>query len=283
MRGLGTSIAAHVVLGVVAIFGVPFLARPLPPPPNVIPIDVVEIDQITQAPRRVPQALPEPEVVSRPQPPPQAPPPEPASPPPSPPQAVAPPPPLEVAKAVPEPVPAVPPAAPAEQTQVQPRQSDPAVAVRRRPADENRLDFGSVLRDLTERRQSQSAEESEPQAAAQAATEPQPPQVRDGARMTLSEIDAIRQQIYGCWSVPVGARGVGEMVVDVAVDVNPDGEVLRAEIQSLSRMSDPFYRSVAESARRAVHICSPLRLPAGKYEEWKSFILSFNPRDMIRS
>jgi outer membrane biosynthesis protein TonB len=275
-HGIGISVTAHVALGLVAIYGLPFLARPLPPPPAVIPIDVVEIDSITQAPRTAPQPLPEPEVVSRP---PQA-----QSPPPSLPEpqvAEATPAPLSEPLPVPQtaPDPEPEPASPPPVTRTS--ESASAVQVRHRPPGESRLAFGSVLRDLTERRQAQPDDDSAEEPVQQAAAQAQPPQLPDGTRMTLSEIDAIRQQIYGCWNVPAGARGVRDMTVRVTVDVNPDGSVRQAEIKSLSRMSDPFYRSIAESARRAVHVCSPLGLPVGKYEEWKSFTLNFDPKDMI--
>ena len=35
---------------------------------------------------------------------------------------------------------------------------------------------------------------------------------------------------------------------------------------------------MAESAVRAVRKCSPLRLPVGKYEQWKSFTFRFDPK-----
>ena len=114
---------------------------------------------------------------------------------------------------------------------------------------------------------------------------------KDGAKVsavsevaTASEIDAIRQTIYKCWSVPIGARGAKGLVVEMDIDVAPDGTVSSAEIVDKGRMSqDQYFQSAAESARRAVldPRCNPLPIPKDKYEKWKSFTMTFNPKDMF--
>jgi len=102
--------------------------------------------------------------------------------------------------------------------------------------------------------------------------------------LSLSEMDAIRSQISRCWIVPVGARNAEDLVVNIKVYVNPDGTIRKATILDRDRMNrDAFFRSAAESAYRAVKNkeCSPLRLPPEKYEYWKTFTLSFNPKEML--
>ncbi len=104
------------------------------------------------------------------------------------------------------------------------------------------------------------------------------------SRLTLSELDAIRSQISRCWNVPVGAMNAEDLIVEIRVHVNPDGTIRKARIMDTDRMqSDPFFRTAAESAYRAVvnPRCSPLRLPPEKYELWKVFTLSFNPKEML--
>jgi hypothetical protein len=104
--------------------------------------------------------------------------------------------------------------------------------------------------------------------------------------MTMSEIDAIRYQIQRCWSVPAGARDAGDLVVRLRVFLNPDGSLSRApEIVESARapsVGEEYYRAAAESARRAVQVCSPLKnLPPAKYEKWRELTLTFNPKDML--
>ncbi len=103
-------------------------------------------------------------------------------------------------------------------------------------------------------------------------------------RLTISELDAIRRQIEACWNIPAGARDAENLIVDISVVMNPDGTVQRAEIIDRSRLTgDPFYRAVAASALRAVlhPRCSPLTLPPQKYQQWRRFTLSFNPKGLI--
>ena len=102
--------------------------------------------------------------------------------------------------------------------------------------------------------------------------------------LTISELDAIRRQIEGCWNIPAEARDAENLIVDISVVMNPDRTVQRAEIVERWRLtSDPFFRAAAESALRAVlhPRCSPLRLPPQKYQQWKTFTLSFNPKELI--
>ncbi len=65
--------------------------------------------------------------------------------------------------------------------------------------------------------------------------------------------------------------------------MNPDATVREAHIISTDRMGDPFYRAAAESALRAVRNpdCSPLKLPADKFDQWQTMTLTFNPKDLL--
>jgi hypothetical protein len=105
-----------------------------------------------------------------------------------------------------------------------------------------------------------------------------------GPVVTASEIDAIRQRIYKCWIVPAGIRGARDMIVDIHIHTARDGTVTKADIDDKTRMrQDPAFRSAAESARRAVldPRCNPLPIPPNKYDQFKDFIIGFNPKDMF--
>ena len=102
--------------------------------------------------------------------------------------------------------------------------------------------------------------------------------------MTISEIDLVRQQIHRCWSLPAGAKDAHKMLISIRIAMNPDGTVRTARVLDSSRMnSDPFYRTMAESALRAVlnPRCQPFKLPPEKYDRWRSMKLNFDPRDMF--
>ena len=126
-------------------------------------------------------------------------------------------------------------------------------------------------------------EEMLEQKQAQAAPVETPPEVVTTSRITdepLSSIvsDAIRRQVEAKWSVPAGAADAGDLAVEIRILLLPDGVVRRAVIVDQARLSDAFYRTMAESARRAVLQASPLRdLPPEKYEQWKEITFTFRP------
>ncbi len=102
--------------------------------------------------------------------------------------------------------------------------------------------------------------------------------------LTISERDAIAGRLRECWNVDPGARGIEDMVVEVRAYLNKDATVKKVDILDKSRYkNDPFFRSVAESAKRAVFICAPYSLFAEQYSDkynlWKTILLNFNPVD----
>jgi len=112
------------------------------------------------------------------------------------------------------------------------------------------------------------------------------PNQRDdvGPKLTISEIDLVRQQIHRCWNLPAGAKDAHKMLISIRVVMNPDGHVRSARILDKSRMSsDPFYQAMAESARRAVlnPNCQPFKLPPDKYDRWQTMLLNFDPKEMF--
>ena len=95
----------------------------------------------------------------------------------------------------------------------------------------------------------------------------------------------VEQQIHQCWNIPVGAKDVAEMRIEIHIQLNPDG-TLRGlpRVGDARRMqSDHVFRAVAESAVRALRKprCSPLKLPFAQYEIWKDITLNFDPRKAL--
>ena len=103
--------------------------------------------------------------------------------------------------------------------------------------------------------------------------------------LSLSEEDALRAQIFGCWSVPLGLPYDDNLLVRIKLRLKQDGTVMKSEILDHERMNRPgqkFYKILAESALRAVRICQPLKVPPTGYEKWKDLQLNFNPTEMLR-
>jgi outer membrane biosynthesis protein TonB len=103
--------------------------------------------------------------------------------------------------------------------------------------------------------------------------------------LTLSEEDALKAQIFGCWTVPLGLPYDDDLLVRIKLELKQDGTINKAEILDHIRMNKPgqkFYKILAESALRAVRICQPLRVPQTGYEKWKIIQLNFNPTEMLK-
>tara|TARA_B110000008_G_scaffold141159_1_gene142889 strand:- start:620 stop:1483 length:864 start_codon:yes stop_codon:yes gene_type:complete len=102
--------------------------------------------------------------------------------------------------------------------------------------------------------------------------------------LTLSEEDALKAQIFGCWSIPLGLPYNENLLVRIKLKLEPDGSVVKTEILDHARMNKPgqsFYKVLAESALRAVKLCQPLRVPSTGYERWKELQLNFDAREML--
>ena len=106
----------------------------------------------------------------------------------------------------------------------------------------------------------------------------------DVVGLSLSEEDALKAQIFGCWSIPLGLPYSENLLVRIKLKLKPDGSVIKSEILDHARMNKPgqkFYKVLAESALRAIKLCSPLRVPTTGYERWKDLQLNFDAREML--
>ena len=102
--------------------------------------------------------------------------------------------------------------------------------------------------------------------------------------LSLSEEDALKAQIFGCWSIPLGLPYNENLLVKIKLQLKRDGTVAKSEIIDHARMNKPgqgFYKVLAESALRAVKLCQPLRVPTTGYERWKELQLNFDAREML--
>tara|TARA_B100001057_G_C22732203_1_gene904278 strand:+ start:382 stop:1191 length:810 start_codon:yes stop_codon:yes gene_type:complete len=103
--------------------------------------------------------------------------------------------------------------------------------------------------------------------------------------LSLSEEDALKAQIFGCWSIPLGLPYDKNLLVRIKLELKPDGSVIKSEILDHARMNKPgqgFYKVLAESALRAVKLCQPLRVPSTGYERWKELQLNFDASEMLK-
>jgi outer membrane biosynthesis protein TonB len=148
--------------------------------------------------------------------------------------------------------------------------------------EEAKESFDSLLKDLTpEEKQQPETEDIDKKA-----TDPTPaPNVSKFSEvLSISEMDALRQQLSQCWSVMAGAANSEDLVVALKVVVNQDKTVASTKVvDDFKYSSNPFFRAAADSAMRAMRNpkCSPLHVPDGKYDQWHEMTIVFDPKEMF--
>lgn len=279
------SILFHLAIIAISYFGFPYISRSPMITDTPIMVEIVKVDELTNAPppKPQPEKTPEPEVKK-------------APPPPKPPTASTPPPPppakeKEVAMLVPD-TKAKPKEQPKPETKApekpQPQLSNVKPKRKPQPPDQ----FTSVLKTVEKLKSQPQPKEKEKEKAKPESFEQQMAKALTSRTaehspmrpLAISEIDLVRQQIRECWNLPAGAKDAQDLNIEIRVVMNPDATVREARIQDQRRLQgDPFFRAAAESALRAVlnPRCSPLKLPLDKYQEWQKMTLNFDPRDMF--
>jgi outer membrane biosynthesis protein TonB len=260
--GYGLSLLLHAAIVGIAFTGLPFFERE-PPEEAPLIIDVVEIADITSA-----APAPQPELKPEPTPPtPEPPKPELADAPP-PADAMPPPPPPEPEKPKPEPekAPEPPKIKPPPPKPTPPKTKQDDVAM-----------LQKLLKDM---------QKSQPKAASPATeskanpTNNVAPNVSDRASMT--ELDAIRRHIEGCWRIDPGKEGIENLAADIKVFINPDGSVREAQIVDMTRyFVDSAFRTFANSARNAVLGCGNIPISPERYNTFKEMTMTFSPQGRI--
>lgn len=288
------SVAAHVVVFLLILFGMPHFRKD-PEIVDPVPVELIaNVSELTTSNKPPVKAPPTPE--KKEEPPKQV---EQKKPPPEPKKAAPPPPTEEELKEPPKPEKIV--EKPAEKVEdlaekkVEPKKPEPKPEPKKAPPKkqpekkqdkpdkkENQQDFDSLLKDLTpeEKKQQEAEDKSDKETPAKAA----PNVSRFSDTLSISEMDALRQQLSQCWSIMSGAQDAGDQVVEVSVVVNEDRTVASAKIVDDSKYnSNPVFRAAADSAMRALRKpeCTPLNLPPEKYTQWHEMTIVFDPKEMF--
>jgi len=314
--GLAGSILLHALIAVIGYFGLPALSRDVMMEAPVM-VEIVMVSDVTNAPapeaqkkskpapkEKVEKAKPEPKPEPKKAPPPQKAKAKPVAPPPPPPPVPEPEPEIAVVAPAPEPRPKAK-VKPKEKPKPKPKapkkpKSSTALTQARpnkKPKPPKPVDaFASVLKTVEQLKSRPQVEEKPKEPVKK--KEPPKESFDDliakalvskkrtfdaSSPLSISEIDLVRQQIGQCWSLPAGAKGAENMNIEIAVNMNSDGTVRDARVNNKGLDADPFLRTMAESALRAVlnNRCQPFKLPHDKYDRWKTMTLIFNPKEMF--
>ncbi len=304
MRGpIITSTIFHIAVVLIAWFGLPSFNRSLDLPPPPVEVEMITEDELAELTTRPEVQQP---TKTPPPPPPPPPPPTPPPPPPTPPE-----PELEPeteAEIIPEKVklpekPKVkpkPPEKPKQVAEMRPTAKPPEPKKKPEKKEEKKKDFSSVLKTVqklkdqptprpVQKEKDKKKEEPKKLALAdilknaQKKKDSQPRREISEASSLLSnsELDAVKQQIAGCWNIQPGARDADNLVVRLRVVMNQDMSVRSVKIVDKGESSNPFWSAAARSAQAAVLKCSPLNLPHNKYDVWGVINFTFDPKQMF--
>jgi outer membrane biosynthesis protein TonB len=237
----------HLLLILAASFGWHWTSRPLPPADEITPVDFVDIadvPRVREAPRPSMEAAPQ----------------ETSTPEPAPPQ--------------PEPEPTPP---PEPSPQPKPTPAPPAPA----PKPLDTASLSNLINKALPKAQQKPLNTSDLAKTIEAA-QPRTAQIDPRAAATLAQ--AIRAQVAPCWNPPIGGADVRRMTVLIAAEYAPDGSVRGTPSvvsqTGVTAQNNDFARAFAETARRAVLRCQPLKLPAELYPQWRSVEINFDPELM---
>lgn len=98
--------------------------------------------------------------------------------------------------------------------------------------------------------------------------------------MTMELSDALKNEIEQCmdWGAIADSPNAKDIVVTVALTLNPDGSVARAVPGSVS---NAYEAAALSAAMRAIHVCAPYKLPPDRFSEWHENDVHFSPRDVL--
>lgn len=308
--GVIFSVGLHGALIAATLFGLPIFERPEPFDETPVFVEMVEIDEIRNAPPPEPVREPEPEKEPEPVPEPVAEP-EPV-PEPEPEVAALPPEPEPAPEPEPEPAPIPEPVVepepepepePVVEPKPEPKPPEPKTAkavVKKKPKPPAQFDAASLLKDLAVLKKSQPAPEKKEEAekpekkdfaasirSALKSNSPPAP-YNPERKVSMTELDSMRRQVIEqvtpCWNINPGAQNAENLAVVIRMSMNPDGTVQSAIIDDQARYyRDTFFQSAADAAKRAVlnPRCNPIKLPADKFQVWRNITINFDPRELL--
>ncbi len=100
-------------------------------------------------------------------------------------------------------------------------------------------------------------------------------------KISLSELDALRQQIQGCWLVPPGVLAERNLMIEVGIHLDAQAHIQKIKIlNGAPSQKAAVFKVAVQSIRQALKApeCTPLRVPLDKYPKWKYCVLRFSPR-----
>jgi outer membrane biosynthesis protein TonB len=287
-KGLGYSIILHVAILLLVFYGLPSLFKKKVMEDQVVTVEILPVSELTNVKTAKSKPKPpEPKKEEKPTPatPPKASQAEPEKPKPAPPPPPKPEPKVEKKPEIKESI-AKPLVKPKEEKKVEKKEEKKTPEKKKVEEDP----FDALVKNLEkpqpeEKKEEKKEDEPSFDDVANAISKSDNPQeYKPNVPMSVSDKDAIRNQVSANWTPPIGAKNAKNMVVTLKLTLAQDGTVKDVKIENQARYNtDAGYRAMADSAARAAYKASPLKnLPADKYQGgWDEIELNFDPSEMM--
>lgn len=101
----------------------------------------------------------------------------------------------------------------------------------------------------------------------------------ENLEVSISEIDLVLQQLRGCFNPRAGTEFKGDEMIKISAKIDRQTYVRTDTVQIVDTnisKSNPYYEAITESALAIFYnpLCSKLKLPKDKYEEWKKLTIN---------
>lgn len=100
-----------------------------------------------------------------------------------------------------------------------------------------------------------------------------------GGKLSNSEEAALKEQLSGCWALPIGMEDGAGLRATIRSKLTPDGKLDGRPVVETSSGN----RAFDESAIRAMMKCDRdgLNVPPGKADLWADLVVNFDPSEML--
>lgn len=101
--------------------------------------------------------------------------------------------------------------------------------------------------------------------------------------LSISELQAIKQQIERHWNIPIGAQNAGDIQITLYIALSIDGSVEQVKlIERICPASNGIVcQASIDSAIRAVWLASPFQdLSQARYDSWREFQITCDPSNI---
>lgn len=256
------SVICHIAFIYIAATGIPYFKRDLPTIDRPVPVEIVNVDDVTRV--KKPEPRPEPEEVK---------------------QAVAEPVRSRPRETTETPIP-LPDAKPKlDPTELERKELAKTVTPLTKPRPPTSFDAGKIAALIDKSIKETPTQTVDREKELEEAVNRSQIAGIEARRNTASIEDFIKAKMRDCWTPPAGAVNINQMQVIIRINLGPDGYLIGPpKIQNRTEIfasNNPYYRAAAEGALRAVRLCEPYELPKELYDRWKELELNFDPSEMV--